>query len=260
MAEFNLVVLSEWPMGLTLDQAHYIAAGILAAYIGYKVASLLWHEQVQRVLADVVREMALWAFVFMVILQYSSVVGYMNQYFNNLYAIANDSYDRIVAMAYCTTNLALSGPLAPYSSVASAKFSIYQSAYYTVLNTGVQIVGAAHFIVEYGFLLLAVGFLLYAAWLRPLGGAIIGIVMGVAMGVAVLGSWAPTQIQLVGQQALQYAQNLHPFTATGCDDYLIGHFFSEDLQGWMALAYAYIFTIVAASAAGGALGFLLGRI
>lgn len=243
----------------SVTAAHYVAAGVLAVYIGYRILSLLWHEQVQRVLADVVKEMIIWAFVFSAVVQYSTVLSFMSTYFNALYSLTEEAYSRIVAMSYCTANLALSGPLAPYSSVANAKFSIYQSAYYNVLNAGVQVVGAARFLTEYGFVLLTVGFLLYAAWLRPLGGALIGVVMGVAIGVAALAGWAPTQISQVGSEVLNYAKSLHPFTAVGCDDNLVNNYFSKDIDGWMTLAYAIVFTIIASTAAGGALGFLLGR-
>jgi hypothetical protein len=92
---------------------------------------------------------------------------------------------QIVKMEQCVANIRLSGPAGAYAGYAEAKFSKYKSLYEQAVWMYNQLAGLARYLAEYGPPILAAGMLIYAAWLRKVGGVIIGI-FGLWVGLALL--------------------------------------------------------------------------
>jgi len=174
----------------------------------------------------------------------------------NLKGVVDEAYTRVVKYEQCVANIRLSGPFAAYAGYAEAKFAVYRVLYETAIGLYSQLAGAARLAVEIGPLLLAVDWLLYAAWLRPLGGVLLGLTLGVLVGVAVVGPWAYGQIGHLANSLR--AMDFHPFIDLGCDDRLVG-MYSADVEKWRLVNYGGVFALVAITALGAAAGAVLSR-
>ncbi|MEM4024130.1 hypothetical protein [Pyrobaculum sp.] len=246
--------------GLCFSPSTAIAYSILAIYAGYKlIRALSIPGQLQHELTDLIKEAA----VFAVVLWAVSWIG------TNLYKttgvlypsdevkkLIDEAWIRTVKSQQCIANIRLSGPFSAYASYAEAKLSVYTTVYESSLWTLSQLRGIQAVLQQYGPVILAIAFALYAAWLRPIGGAVIGVVLGAWLGVATFATYAPGQITFL-QQHLQ-GMDFHPFVDLGCDDRL-ANMYKQDIEGWRTVAAMAILTLSLSVLVGGSAGYLLGR-
>jgi hypothetical protein len=197
---------------------------------------------------------------------------------NKLQLVVDEAYCRTVKMEQCVANLRLTGPAGAYAGYAEAKFSKYKTLYESALWMYNQLVGLARYLDVYGPPILAAGLLIYVAWLRKLGGIIIGIFTGLWVGLTLLAGALeiiPICYWLSGSGSipipiffpipipgLVWAEDFKPISAIGCDDRIIESLKIprlDDYEQWqLALAYAWLF-LIAAPAIGAAVGYLLGQ-
>jgi len=243
---------------LSVDAARAVAAGVLGIYIVWRAASVLMgREHLGAAGGEVVKEFLAWAVVFAVVTQYALVdKAVLKGAVENLAGVVEEAYTRVVKYEQCVANIRLSGPFAAYAGYAEAKFAVYRVLYETAIGLYSQLAGAARLAVEIGPLLLAVGWLLYAAWLRPLGGVLLGLTLGVLVGVAVVGPWAYGQIGHLADSLR--AMDFHPFADLGCDDRLAA-MYNADVDKWRLVNYGGVFALVAITALGAAAGAVLSR-
>jgi len=243
---------------LSVDVARAVAAGVLGLYIAWRAASVLMgREHIGAAGGEVVKEFLAWAVVFAVVTQYAVVdQAVLKGAVENLKGVVDEAYIRVVKYEQCVANIRLSGPFAAYAGYAEAKFAVYRVMYETAIGLYSQLAGAARLAVEIGPLLLAVGWLLYAAWLRPLGGVLLGLTLGVLVGVAVVGPWAYGQISHIADSLK--AMDFHPFVNLGCDDDLVGKY-KADVDKWRLVNYGGVFALMAITALGAAAGAVLSR-
>jgi hypothetical protein len=260
-AEYQGIVL---PGGLAFAWNSAVTITILAIVALIETLKLLGRVQrLETTLADVLKEIAilftvvffimnLWQFVPVKVTSPQGVIS-------KLQLVVEEAYSRTVKMEQCVANIRLSGPAGAYAGYAEAKFSKYKPLYEQGVWMYSQLTGLARYLAEYGPPILAAGMLIYAAWLRKIGGVIIGIFTGLWVGLALLAGAVniiPAAVNKVGV----WGEDFHPILDVGCDDDIVNALqtYTDDYVQWqLALAYAWLF-LIAAPAIGGAVGYLLG--
>jgi hypothetical protein len=260
-ADYQGIVL---PGGLAFTWNSAVTVTILAIVALIETLKLL--DRVQRLevaLADVLKEIAvlftvvffimnLWQFVPVSVTQPKEVI-------DKLQLVVDEAYCRVVKMEQCVANIRLSGPAGAYAGYAEAKFSKYKSLYEQAVFMCNQLAGLAQYLAQYGPPILAAGMLIYAAWLRKVGGVIIGVFTGLWIGLALLAG-ALQIIPSCTNKVGVWDRNFIPIEAIGCDNDIVNALqtYTDDYTQWqLALAYAWLF-LIAAPAVGAAVGYLLG--
>jgi hypothetical protein len=260
-AQQNIVL----PGGLEFTWHSAVTFTILA--IVALIETLKLFGRVQRLevaLADILKEVAvLFTVVFFILNlgQFIPTVKYSSPKYiiNKLQLVVDEAYWRVIKMEQCVANIRLSGPAGSYAGYAEAKFSKYKTLYEQAIWMYSQLVGLAKYLVEYGPTILAAGMLIYVAWLRKIGGIIIGIFAGLWIGLVLLAG----AIKILPNAYIKYGvwgKDFHPFFDVGCDDEIVKALqtYTNDYEQWqLAIAYAWLF-LIAVPAIGGAIGYLLG--
>jgi hypothetical protein len=260
-ADYQGIVL---PGGLAFAWNSAVTITILAIVALIETLKLLGRVQrLEATLADVLKEIAvLFTVVFFIMNLWQFVpvkVTSPNEVINKLQLVVNEAYSRTVKMEQCVANIRLSGPAGAYAGYAEAKFSKYKPLYEQAVWMYSQLTGLARYLAEYGPPILAAGMLIYAAWLRKVGGVIIGIFTGLWVGLALL-SGAVNIIPAAYNKVGVWGEDFHPIWDVGCDNRILDDLQTRtnDYEQWqLALAYAWLF-LIAAPAIGGAVGYLLG--
>ncbi len=260
-AEVQGIVL---PGGLTFVWHSAVTVAILA--IVALIETLKLFGRVQRLevaLADVLKEVAvLFTVVFFIMNLWQFVPASVTQpkeVIDKLQLVVNEAYCRVVKMEQCVANIRLSGPMGAYAGYAEAKFSKFKSLYEQAVWLYNQLTGLARYLVEYGPPILAIGLLIYVAWLRRVGGLIIGIFIGLWVGLVLLAGAIKINPQC-DQGVGVWGKDFKPIAAIGCDNEIVKALqtYTNDYEQWqLAIAYAWLF-LIAAPAIGAAVGYLLG--
>ena len=279
-ADYQVVL----PGGLAFTWNSAITVMILAVAVLIETMKLFGRlQRLEAMFADVLKEIAVLfmvVFFIMNLWQFIPVkVTSPDEVIHRLQIVVEEGYCRTVKMEQCVANLKLSGPAGAYAGYAEAKFSKYKSLYEQAIWMYNQLVGLARYLATYGPPILAAGLLIYVAWLRKIGGIIIGIFAGLWVGLALLVGaveiipicyWLsgmgsipipisfPLPISIPG---LAWAEDFKPITAIGCDNRILDSLKYpglDDYEKWqLALAYVSLF-LIAAPAIGAAVGYLLG--
>jgi hypothetical protein len=269
------------PGGLAFTWNGAVTVMILAIVVLIETLKLFTRlQRLEAMFADVLKEIAVLfmvAFFIMNLWQFIPVkVTSPNEVISKLQLIVDEAYCRVVKMEQCVANIRLSGPAGAYAGYAEAKFSKYKTLYEQAIWMYNQLAGLARYLAEYGPPILAAGLLIYVAWLRKIGGIIIGIFTGLWVGLALLagaveiipqcyvvsqvGSILPISIP-IPVPGLVWAEDFKPISAVGCDNRILDALrlpALDDYAQWqLALAYASLF-LIAAPAVGAAVGYLLG--
>jgi len=275
------------PGGLTFTWHSAVTAMILAIVVLIETMKLFGRlQRLEVMFSDILKEIAvvfLVTFFIMNLGQFISVkVASPDEVIARLQIVVEEGYCRIVKMEQCVANIRLTGPAGAYAGYAEARFSKYKSLYEQAMWMYNQLVGLARYLATYGPTILAAGLLIYVAWLRRVGGIIIGIFTGLWVGLALLAGaveiipicyWLsgsgsipipisfpiPFPIDIPG---LAWAEDFKPITAIGCDNRILNSLKFpglDDYEQWqLAIAYAWLF-LIAAPAIGAAVGYLLGQ-
>jgi hypothetical protein len=257
----NTIVL---PGGLAFDWNSAVTFTILAIVALIETLKLFGRTQrLEVAIGEVLKEIAILftvVFFIMNLSQYVPVkVASPNDVVDKLQNVVEEAYHRTIKMEQCVANIRLSGPLGSYSGYAEAKFSKYKSLYEEAIWVYSQLVGLARYLVEYGPPILAAGMLIYAAWLRKVGGIILGVFIGLWVGLALVAGAVNIKLHAVNNVGV-WGEDFHPIRNVGCDNEIIQDLESNtnDYKDWqLALAYASLF-FIAAPTIGGAIGYLLG--
>jgi hypothetical protein len=259
-ADYQGIVL---PGGLAFAWHSAVTVIILAIVVLIESLKLLGRVQrLEAALADVLKEIAilftvvffimnLWQFIPVSVTQPKEVI-------DKLQLVVDEAYCRVVKMEQCVANIRLSGPAGSYAGYAEARFSKHKPLYEQAMWLYNQLTGLARYLVEYGPTILAAGMLIYAAWLRKVGGVILGIFIGLWVGLALLAG-AVKIIPQCTQGVGIWGVDFKPIVSITCDDgILLTLKLLDDYEQWqLAVAYAWLF-LIAAPAIGGAVGYLLG--
>jgi hypothetical protein len=280
-ADYQVVL----PGGLAFTWHSAVTVMILAIVVLIETLKLFGRVQrLEAMFADILKELAvlfmvvffimnLWQFIPVKVTSPDEVIA-------RLQIVVEEGYCRVVKMEQCIANIKLSGPAGAYAGYAESKFSKYKSLYEQAIWMYNQLAGLARYLATYGPTILAAGLLIYVAWLRKVGGIIIGIFTGLWVGLALLAGaveiipicyWLsgagsipipiafPIPIDIPG---LVWAEDFKPIAAIGCDNRIINSLKFpglNDYEQWqLALAYASLF-LIAAPAVGAAVGYLIGQ-
>jgi hypothetical protein len=271
------------PGGLAFTWHSAITITILAIVVLIETMKLFGRlQRLEAMFAEILKEFAI---VFMVVFFIMNLWQFIpvkvtspQEVINKLQLAVDEAYCRTVKMEQCVANLRLSGPAGAYAGYAEAKFSKYKSLYESAIWMYNQLVGLARYLAEYDPPILAAGLLIYVAWLRKLGGIIIGIFTGLWVGLILLAGAVeiiPQCYMVSGQGSiplpislpipvpgLVWAEDFKPISAIGCDNRILDSLRFpqlDDYEEWqLALAYAWLF-LIAAPAIGVAVGYLLGH-
>lgn len=256
-ADYQGIVL---PGGLAFTWNSAVTVAILAIVVLIETLKLLGRAQrLEVALADVLKEVAiLFTVVFFIMNLWQFVpvkVTSPQEVVDKLQTVVEEAYCRVVKMEQCVANIRLSGPAGAYAGYAEAKFSKHKSLYEQAIWLYNQLTGLARYLVEYGPTILAAGMLIYAAWLRKVGGVVIGIFIGLWVGLALLAGAVDINTNCNNKIGV-WGDDFHPILDIGCDDKIINAI--GDYKQWQrAVAYAWLF-LIAAPAIGAAVGYLLG--
>ena len=248
------------PGGLAFVWNSAVTVAILAIVVLIETLKLLGRVQrLEAALADVLKEVAiLFTVVFFIMNLWQFVpvkVTSPQEVVDKLQTVVEEAYCRIVKMEQCVANIRLSGPAGAYAGYAEAKFSKHKSLYEQAMWLYNQLTGLARYLVEYGPTVLAAGMLIYAAWLRKVGGVVIGIFIGLWVGLALLAGAVQINNTCINKTGV-WGEDFKPIASIGCDDGIVNAI--DDYEQWQrAVAYAWLF-LIAAPAIGAAVGYLLG--
>ena len=274
------------PGGLAFTWHSAITIMILAIVVLIETMKLFGRlQRLEAAFADILKELAvmfLVVFFIMNLWQFIPVkVTSPDEVINRLQLVVDEAYCRVIKMEQCIANIRLTGPAGAYAGYAEAKFSKYKSLYEQAIWMYNQLTGLARYLATYGPPILAAGLLIYVAWLRKIGGIIIGIFTGLWVGLALLAgaleiiphcyvvsgmSIFSTPISIpfpipfpISGPGLVWAEDFKPIAAIGCDSKILQTLtLLNDYAKWqLALAYASLF-LIAAPAIGAAVGYLLG--
>jgi hypothetical protein len=252
------------PGGLAFTWSSAVTVAILAIVALIETLKLLGRVQrLEVAISDILKEIAvlftvvffimnLWQFVPVSATQPQEVI-------NKLQLVVDEAYLRTIKMEQCVANIRLSGPAGAYAGYAEAKFSKYKPLYEQAIWLYSQLTGLARYLAEYGPPILASGLLMYAAWLRKVGGLVIGIFTSLWVGLALLAGAVNIDLDAVNKVGV-WGEDFHPVVDIGCDNRIVGALqtYTKDYEQWqLALAYAWLF-LIAAPAVGAAVGYLLG--
>jgi hypothetical protein len=271
------------PGGLAFTWHSAVTIMILAIVVLIETMKLFGRlQRLEAMFSDILKEIAvvfLVTFFIMNLGQFIQVkVTSPDEVINRLQIVVEEGYCRIVKMEQCVANIKLTGPAGAYAGYAEARFSKYKSLYEQAIWMYNQLVGLARYLATYGPTILAAGLLIYVAWLRKVGGIIIGIFTGLWVGLALLAGaveivpicyWLsglgsiPIPISFpIDIPGLAWAEDFKPITAIGCDNRILNSLKFpglDDYEQWqLAIAYAWLF-LIAAPAIGAAVGYLLGQ-
>lgn len=245
----------------------YLIINIAMAYKllrAYLAKEALTHE-----LGDIIKEVAIYAFVMGVLFgidhTWSSGPPLVNAALQgaqptDINALINEAWVRMVKAQQCIANMRLSGPLSAYAPYAEAKLSVYLAVYDSSIWWLSQLRGVELVIYYFGRYLLAIAFALYAFWLRPIAGAIIGVIIGAWLGVLTVAYYGPqTGIKFIANQIA--GEDYHPIEAVvdHCDDHLMS-LYQQDIDAWRALLAMSILAMSLSMLVGGTAGYVLGRL
>ncbi|MEM4438492.1 MAG: hypothetical protein QW680_07650 [Pyrobaculum sp.] len=246
--------------GLCFYPTTAIAYSILAIFAVYRlIRAFTLSGQLQHELGDLFKEVAVFTVVLWGVtwlstnLYVSTGILYPG---GEIEKMINEAWLRSVKAQQCVANIRLSGPFAAYASYADAKLSKYTAVYDATLWVLSQLRGIENVLRLYGPVVLAAAFALYAALLRGVAGAIIGVVLAAWIGVAAYATYAPSNITFL-QDYLQ-TLDFHPFVDLGCDDRLAA-LYDKDIDGWRSAAAMATLTLSLSLLVGGTAGYLLGR-
>jgi len=272
------------PGGLAFTWNSAITVMILAIVVLIETMKLFGRlQRLEAMFADVLKELAILFMVMFFIMNLWQLIPVKvtspNEVISKLQLVVDEAYCRVVKMEQCVANIRLSGPAGSYAGYAEARFSKYKTLYEQAIWMYNQLTGLARYLAEYGPPILAAGLLIYVAWLRKIGGIIIGIFIGLWVGLALLAGAVeiipicymvsglgslpipitiPIPISIPG---LAWAEDFKPIAAIGCDNRILDSLklpALDDYAQWqLALAYASLF-LIAAPAVGAAVGYLLG--
>jgi len=271
------------PGGLAFTWHSAVTVMMLAIVVLIETMKLFGRlQRLEAMFSDILKEIAvvfLVTFFIMNLGQFIQVkVASPDEVIARLQIVVEEGYCRTVKMEQCVANIKLTGPAGAYAGYAEAKFSKYKSLYEQAIWMYNQLVGLARYLAAYGPTILAAGLLIYVAWLRKIGGIIIGIFTGLWVGLALLagavevipicywlsglGSIPIPIIFPIDITGLAWAEDFKPITAIGCDVRILNSLKLprlDDYEQWqLAIAYAWLF-LIAAPAIGAALGYLLGQ-
>jgi hypothetical protein len=271
------------PGGLAFTWNSAVTVTILAIVVLIETMKLFGRlQRLETMFAEILKEITIIfmvTFFIMNLWQFIPVkVTSPNEVINKLQLVVDEAYCRVVKMEQCVANIRLTGPAGAYAGYAEAKFSKYKTLYESAIWMYSQLVGLARFLAEHGPPILATGLLMYVAWLRKLGGIIIGIFTGLWVGLTLLAGAVeiipqcyivsglgsiPLPISLpIPVPGLVWAEDFKPISAIGCDNRILDSLKApglDDYEEWqLALAYASLF-LIAAPAIGAAVGYLLGH-
>jgi len=259
------------PGGLTVEWNTAVTYGIFAAAaLIIAVQILARMRTVDIAVGEILKEAAVLALVMYFVVhiqQYAPTAGLNTPSAVQQKAedVVDACYCRLVKAAQCVANIRLSGPASAYAGFAEAKLSKYTALYQQALWQYSQLVGLIQWFREYGGILLAAGLLIYAVWLRALGGVVIGLTIGIWLGVVyLLGSVNVDVALCYGCQGKQCqgavgSKDFHPILDVGCDDWLV-EMYEQDYEQWRYATAAYWLFLVVAPALAAAAGFLLSRV
>ncbi len=280
-ADYQVVL----PGGLAFTWHSAITITILAIVVLIETMKLFGRlQRLEAMFAEILKEIAVLfmvVFFIMNLWQFIPVsVTSPNEVINKLQLVVEEGYCRVVKMEQCIANIRLSGPAGAYAGYAEAKFAKYKSLYEQAIWMYNQMAGLARYLAEYGPPILAAGLLIYVAWLRRIGGMIIGIFTGLWVGLALLAgaleiipicytlNQGPTALISflipfpIPAPGLVWIEDFKPIVAIGCDERILNSLkvpLLDDYEKWqLALAYVSLF-LVAAPAVGLAVGYLLGQ-
>ena len=257
-ADYQGIVL---PGGLAFTWNSAVTVAILAIVVLIETLKLLGRVQrLEVALANVLKEVAiLFTVVFFIMNLWQFVpvkVTSPQEVVDKLQTVVEEAYCRIVKMEQCVANLRLSGILGAYAGYAEARFSKFKTLYEQALWMYSQLLGLARYIITYGPTILAAGMLIYAAWLRKVGGVVIGIFIGLWVGLALLAGAVDINTNCNNKIGV-WKDDFTPVTCLGCDDKIVAAA-EPDYKSWqLVVAYAWMF-LIAAPTIGGAVGYLLG--
>jgi len=251
------------PGGLSFTWTSAVTFTILAVVALVETLKLLGRmERVEAALGEVLKEVAvLFTVVYFItnLGQFVSVsAASPKAVIGDLQNVVDEAYCRVVKMEQCIANIRLSGPAAGYAGYAEAKFSKYRPLYDQALWLYNQLVGVAKYLAVYGPVLMSAGMLIYAAWLRKVGGMIIGVVGALWVGLALVAYAAAGNVAFVCKAGEGvWGEDFKPVVSLGCDGKIVDSLrvLKEDWQ--LVIAYAWLFLVVA-PAVGAAVGYLLG--
>jgi hypothetical protein len=270
------------PGGLTFTWHSAVTIMILAIVVLIETMKLFSRlQRLEAMFSDILKEIAvvfLVTFFIMNLGQFIQVkVASPDEVIAKLQIVVEEAYCRTVKMEQCVANIRLTGPAGAYAGYAEARFSKYKSLYEQAIWMYNQLVGLARYLAAYGPTILAAGLLIYVAWLRKVGGIIIGIFTGLWIGLVLLagaveiipicywlsGGSIPIPIIFpIDIPGLAWAEDFKPITAIGCDNRILNSLKFprlDDYEQWqLAIAYASLF-LIAAPAIGAAVGYLLGQ-
>jgi hypothetical protein len=256
-ADYQGIVL---PGGLAFTWNTAVTITILAIVALIETATLLGRVQrLEVAMADVLKEVAILFTVVFFIANLSNFievsVATPRDVIDKLEQVVEEAYCRVVKMEQCVANLRLSGPLGAYAGYAEAKFSKYKTLFEQAVWMYNQLLGLARYIITYGPIILASGLLIYAAWLRRVGGVIIGIFIGLWVGLVLLAGAVQINTSCNNKIGV-WGENFTPLTCIGCDDRIVNAI-TDYVQWQLVVAYAWLF-LIAAPTIGIAVGYLLG--
>jgi hypothetical protein len=255
-ADYQVVL----PGGLAFTWNSAVTVMILGIVVLIETLKLFGRVQrLEAMFADVLKELAvLFTVVFFIMNLWQFVpvsVAQPQDVEKKLENVVEEAYCRMVKMEQCVANLRLSGPLGAYAGYAEAKFSKFKTLFEQAVWMYSQLLGLARYIITYGPTILAAGMLIYAAWLRKVGGVIIGIFIGLWVGLALLAG--AVQINTDCNNKIEvWGENFTPLTCVGCDDRIVKAI-TDYVEWQLVIAYAWMF-LMAAPTIGGAIGYLLG--
>lgn len=241
--------------GLGLFTISDITIGLFViAYIGWIAVRtfLMAHPFVS--MAELVKEVAVWALVVGLMTQVTYKFTALPDPGPVLSSLFDEVYRRIYSIANCIVNIQLSGPLSAYSQLAQAKLAPHSTVYDQMMWSLSLAMGVYKALKDWGAALLAIGFLIYAGWMRPWGGMIIGLVAGLAFGLAFFAAAAQNS-------GIKYTpqHDYYPVQAVvaHCDEELRSEY--SDLDTWRGLNADLWLYFLLTPALGAALGAVLGR-
>jgi len=249
------------PGGLAFTWNSAVTVAILAIVVLIETIKLFGRVQrLEVALADVLKEIAILFTVVFFIMNLGQFVPVKvtspQVVVDKLQTVVEEAYCRIVKMEQCVANLRLTGILGAYAGYAEARFSKFKTLYEQALWMYSQLLGLARYIIMYGPTILAAGMLIYAAWLRKVGGVVIGIFIGLWVGLALLAGAVDIDTSCNNKIGV-WKDDITPVTCQGCDDKIVAAA-EPDYKRWqLVVAYAWMF-LIAAPTIGGAVGYLLG--
>ncbi len=228
-----------------------MAAALVSAYVAWKALRVAMGAHLGHELADVVREVGAVAIVLWAVPAAMSWVGDAS----HVEWLWGEAYDRTLTAANCLANVRLSGPLSAYSSLVEARLAPYTAVYGQALWQLSMLAGIWRVLEGWGLAALSAAIAMYAAWLRPLGGAVAGAILALWVGLNAYAGWT-AGLGIADTPRMEWRPV--DAVATHCDEQLAG-LYAGDYDAWRAaVAGAWLYMFLA-PVLGAALGTLMGK-